>query len=67
MRMLLMEGERRRHQLRSPSLERPRAGPVRGDAEGVEWWTARRGTIRTVVGVAGVLVQGDDLHALLPV
>lgn len=62
-----MEGERRRHQLRSPSLERPPAGPARGDAEGAEWRTARRGTIRTVVGVAGVLVQGDDLHALLPV
>lgn len=29
--------------------------------------TATWGTIRTVVGVTGVLVQGDDLHALLPV
>lgn len=66
-----MECERCRHQLRSPSrspsLERPRTGPMRREAEGKRWRSARRSTIRTVVGVAGVLVQGDDLHALLPV
>lgn len=40
---------------------------MHGEAEGKGCRSAGRGTIRTVVGVAGVLVQGDDLHALLPV
>lgn len=51
--------ERERHRLRSPGRPRSEEGSGRR--------RARRGTIRTVVGVAGVLVQGDDLHALLPV
>ncbi|XP_025066258.1 peptidyl-prolyl cis-trans isomerase C [Alligator sinensis] len=40
----------------------PRLGSARGGAG-----SPRGAGVRTAVGVAGVLVQGDDLHALLPV